>query len=154
MSIYSIALHRLDGKTLDLHQFAGHPLLIVNVASKCGLTPQYAGLEALYQQYKTRGLNILGVPCNQFGAQEPGSPDDIATFCEKNFGVTFTLSEKVEVNGPQRHALYQMLIGSGDDIQWNFEKFLIGADGQTIARFGPRTEPNDPQISTLLNSIC
>lgn len=154
MDIYSVPLKRLDGQPLDLRQFAGKPLLIVNVASKCGLTPQYAGLETLYQTYKNRGLQILGIPCNQFGAQEPGSPTEIADFCTKNFGVSFTLSEKIDVNGPQRHALYQQLIGSGDDIQWNFEKFLLGADGQVIQRFGPRTEPADPQITALLEELC
>lgn len=154
MGIYSVPLKRLDGQVLDLQQFAGKPLLIVNVASKCGLTPQYAGLEKLYQTYKNRGLQILGIPCNQFGAQEPGSPAEIADFCTKNFGVSFTLSEKIDVNGPQRHPLYQQLIGTGDDIQWNFEKFLLGADGQVIQRFGPKTEPADPQITSLLENLC
>lgn len=154
MGIYSVPLKRLDGQVLDLQQFAGKPLLIVNVASKCGLTPQYAGLETLYQTYKDRGLQILGIPCNQFGAQEPGSPAEIADFCTKNFGVSFTLSEKIDVNGPQRHPLYQQLIGAGDDIQWNFEKFLLGADGQVIQRYGPKTEPLDPQITSLLEDLC
>lgn len=154
MGIYSVPLKRLDGQPLDLQQFAGKPLLIVNVASKCGLTPQYAGLETLYQTYKNRGLQILGIPCNQFGAQEPGSPTEIADFCTKNFGVSFTLSEKVDVNGPQRHPLYRQLIGTGEDIQWNFEKFLLGADGQVLQRFGPRTEPADPHIIALLERIC
>ncbi len=154
MEILNIAINRLDGKKLDLTQLSGKALLIVNVASECGLTPQYKKLEALYQQYKNKGLNILGLPCNQFGAQEPGSPAEIAAFCTKNYGVSFTLGEKIEVNGAGRHPLYQALIGNGADIQWNFEKFLLDGSGKVIQRFGPRTEPDDPQLIKAIEQLC
>ncbi|MCP5326833.1 MAG: glutathione peroxidase [Oceanospirillaceae bacterium] len=154
MDILNIAINRLDGKKLDFTQLSGKALLIVNVASECGLTPQYKKLEALYQQYKNKGLNILGLPCNQFGAQEPGSPAEIAAFCTKNYGVSFTLGEKIEVNGPGRHPLYQALIGNGADIQWNFEKFLLDGNGNVVQRFGPRTEPDDPQLITAIEQLC
>lgn len=153
MAIYSIPMRQLDGKPLDLNQFAGKPLLIVNVASQCGLTPQYKGLEALYQHYKNRGFHILGIPCNQFGAQEPGSAAEIAAFCEKNYAVSFMLAEKTNVNGPDRHPLYQALIGSGADIQWNFEKFLVDGKGDVVQRFGPRTEPDDAQLLQAINAL-
>jgi glutathione peroxidase len=127
---YDHTLEALDGGTLDLSSFRGRPTLIVNVASKCGLTPQYEGLQSLYERYADRGLNIVGVPCNQFGEQEPGSPEEIATFCSANYGVTFPLTTKLDVNGPNRHPLYEELTATPDaegkagDVQWNFEKFL------------------------------
>jgi glutathione peroxidase len=155
MSIYDHKLQALDGSALDLHDFEDKALLIVNVASKCGLTPQYTGLEKIHEQYAGRGFSVLGVPCNQFGAQEPGSPDEIATFCSMTYGVTFPLAEKVDVNGDDRHPLYAELTaipdaeGKGGDIAWNFEKFLV-APGGAITRFRPLVEPEDP---TLVGAI-
>jgi glutathione peroxidase len=142
----------IDGKPMPLSQFKGHPVLVVNVASKCGLTPQYEGLQALADTYADRGLVVLGVPCNQFKGQEPGTADEIAEFCSTSYGVTFPLTEKVDVNGPGRHPLYSALVGTPDadghtgDIRWNFEKFLIAPDGAVAARFGPQTVPQDPAV--------
>ncbi len=133
-------------------QFAGRVVLVVNVASECGLTPQYAELQQLYEEYADRGLVVLGVPCNQFGNQEPGTPEEIRAFCETTYGVTFPLTEKIEVNGPNRHPLYARLVDTPDaegytgDIRWNFEKFLVGTDGQPVARFHPRTTPKAPEV--------
>jgi glutathione peroxidase len=134
---------------------------VVNVASQCGLTPQYAGLEELQKEYGDRGFTVLGVPCNQFGGQEPGTPDEIATFCETNYGVTFPLTEKVEVNGDGRHPLYQELTRTADadgeagDIQWNFEKFLIARDGKVITRFRPGTAPtSEPVVSAIQAALA
>jgi glutathione peroxidase len=151
MSIYDHQLQALDGSTLDLHEFEDKALLIVNVASKCGLTPQYTGLEKIHEQYADKGFAVLGVPCNQFGAQEPGSPDEIATFCSTTYGVTFPMAEKVDVNGDDRHPLYTELTavpdaeGKDGDIAWNFEKFLV-APGGTVTRFRPLVEPEDPAL--------
>jgi glutathione peroxidase len=156
MSIYDVELADLSGQPLDLHQFQGQALLIVNVASRCGLTPQYTGLENLQERFGDRGFTVLGVPCNQFGAQEPGSPEEIATFCSTSYGVTFPLTEKVEVNGDDRHTLYRQLVeqpdaeGVGGDIQWNFEKFLISSEGDIVARFRPLT---DPESDTVVEAI-
>ena len=145
-----IKLKALDGQELSLAPFKDKAVLVVNVASKCGLTPQYAALENLYQQYKDKGLMILGLPCNQFAGQEPGTEQEIAEFCELNYGVTFPLGEKLEVNGPHRHPLYRLLAGEGaefpGDITWNFEKFLVRKSGEVIARFSPRTAPDDPAV--------
>ena len=158
MAIYDHQINALDGSPLDLHQFEDKALLIVNVASKCGLTPQYAGLEKLQKTYADRGFTVVGVPCNQFLGQEPGSPDEIATFCSTTYGVTFPLTEKVEVNGAGRHPLYEELTQAGDadgeagDIQWNFEKFLVSADGKVIARFRPRTEPTSAPVVDAITS--
>ncbi|MGH9275627.1 MAG: glutathione peroxidase [Acidimicrobiales bacterium] len=155
MSIYDHTLNRLDGSPLDLHEYEDKALLIVNVASKCGLTPQYEGLEKLHEQYADRGFSVLGVPCNQFGGQEPGSSGEIATFCSTSYGVTFPLAEKVEVNGDGRHPLYAELTavpdadGKGGDVVWNFEKFLV-APGGAVTRFRPQVEPEDP---TLVGAI-
>jgi len=155
---YDHTLEALDGGTLDLAAFRGRPTLIVNVASKCGLTPQYEGLQSLYEQYADRGLNILGVPCNQFGEQEPGSPEEIATFCSANYGVTFPLTAKLDVNGPNRHALYGELTetpdaeGNAGDVQWNFEKFLVSSDGEILARFRPLTTPDDPALLAAIEA--
>jgi glutathione peroxidase len=151
MPIYDASIQSLDGDPLDLHQFEGTALLVVNVASKCGLTPQYEGLERLQQNYGTRGFSVLGVPCNQFGAQEPGSPEEIKTFCSTTYGVTFPMTEKIDVNGDGRHPLYEQLTAVADaegyegDIRWNFEKFLVGSDG-SITRFGPRVEPEAAEV--------
>ena len=139
----------IDGKPLPLESFSGNAVLIVNVASQCGLTPQYAGLEKLHEEFAGKGLVVLGLPCNQFGAQEPGTEKEIATFCETKFGVKFPMTAKVEVNGPGRHPLYAWLIessGSGGDISWNFEKFLVSKDGRKVQRFSPRTTPEDPKL--------
>ncbi|MGV2836673.1 glutathione peroxidase, partial [Pseudomonas shirazensis] len=143
-------LHALDGEDLPLAPFKGLVVLVVNVASKCGLTPQYASLESLHQLYKAKGFSVLGLPCNQFAGQEPGSEREIQEFCSLNYGVSFPLSSKLEVNGPQRHSLYRLLAGEGaeypGDISWNFEKFLVGKDGRVLARFAPRTTPDDPAL--------
>jgi glutathione peroxidase len=152
MAIYKNSIASLDGTPLDLSDFEGKTTLIVNVASKCGLTPQYEGLEKLHEQYKDRGFSVLGVPCNQFGAQEPGSPDEIATFCSTTYGVTFPITEKVDVNGDGRHPLYQELTaetdaeGQGGDIQWNFEKFLVSPKGDVVARFRPLVTPDASEL--------
>jgi len=146
MTIYDVDIDGLTGGSAGLDRYRGSTLLVVNVASRCGMTPQYAGLQALYDKYRERGLVVLGLPCNQFGNQEPGTAAEIEEFCQANYGVTFPLTEKVEVNGPGRHELYRRLIGDGDDIQWNFEKFLVGPDGTVAERFGPRTTPDDPVL--------
>jgi len=152
MSIYDVEIEGLQGGSADLGQYRGKAVLVVNVASKCGLTPQYAGLERLQESYAGRGFTVLGVPCNQFMGQEPGTAEEIAEFCSATYGVTFPMTEKVEVNGPQRHPLYQGLVGTPDasghtgDIRWNFEKFLIAPDGTVTARFDPRTEPDSDDL--------
>jgi glutathione peroxidase len=144
--LYDIPLRTIDGEQTSLHRYAGDVLLIVNVASKCGLTPQYEGLQHLFEELGERGLAVLGFPCNQFGAQEPGTNEQISTFCSTNYGVTFPLFDKIEVNGPGRHPLYRSLIGDGADISWNFEKFLIGRKGRSVERFTPKTVPDDPVL--------
>ena len=149
-TLYDFTVQDNAGKSVELSQFRGKVVLIVNTASKCGFTPQYKELEALHKQYQQRGLVILAFPCNQFGGQEPGSNADIMQFCEVNYGVTFPLSSKLEVNGHERHQLYRLLAGEGaefpGDITWNFEKFLLGKDGRVLARFSPRTPPDDPAV--------
>lgn len=140
-----VALRRIDGTQTTGHALEGKVALVVNVASQCGLTPQYAGLQALYAEFAPRGFVVLGFPSNQFGAQEPGTNAEVATFCETNFGVTFPMFEKIEVNGPNRHPLYKALIGDGGDISWNFEKFLVAPDG-SVQRFGPKVTPEDPEL--------
>ncbi len=140
-----------------LASFEGAPTLIVNVASQCGLTPQYTGLEELQKQYGDRGFNVVGFPCNQFGAQEPGSADEIATFCSTNFGVSFPMMEKVEVNGDNRHPIYAELTETTDaeghtgDIRWNFEKFLVAKDG-SVTRFSPMVAPDDPALVVAIEA--
>jgi glutathione peroxidase len=152
MSIYDVDITALHGDPLDLESFKGREVLVVNVASKCGLTPQYTGLEELQERYADRGFTVLGVPCNQFGAQEPGSPEEIETFCSTTYGVTFPMTEKVDVNGDRRHPLYQQLTafpdaeGQSGDIQWNFEKFLVDAQGEVVARFRPLVEPGSSEL--------
>jgi glutathione peroxidase len=152
MSVYETEIHALDGSSGLLADDKGKVTLMVNVASKCGLTPQYTGLEKIHEKYADRGFSVVGFPCNQFGEQEPGSPDEIATFCSTNYGVTFPLSEKIEVNGDHRHPLYEELTAVADseghdgDIRWNFEKFLVGRDGDVIARFSPMVDPEAPEL--------
>jgi glutathione peroxidase len=151
-------LHTLAGDPLDPSELDGRAVLVVNVASRCGLTPQYTGLEALAERYSERGLTVLGVPCNQFGEQEPGSAEEIQTFCSTTYGVSFPLTEKLEVNGPARHPLYEVLtdVADGDgeagDVQWNFEKFLVSPDGRSIARFRPTVEPESDELVTAIES--
>lgn len=153
-----IALRTLDGNPASLADYAGRPVLVVNVASKCGLTPQYTGLEALAARYADRGLVVLGFPCNQFAGQEPGTAEEIAAFCSTNYGVTFPLLAKGEVNGAGRHPLYteltQVADGAGEagDVQWNFEKFLIAADHTGVQRFRPRTEPEAEEIAQAIEA--
>ncbi|MET9134388.1 glutathione peroxidase [Streptomyces antibioticus] len=148
----AVEIGALKGGSAELAQYAGRAVLIVNVASKCGLTPQYTGLEKLQERYAAQGFTVLGVPCNQFLGQEPGTAEEIAEFCSATYGVTFPLTEKVEVNGDARHALYERLVGFADaeghtgDIRWNFEKFLIGRDGTVVARFSPQTEPESVEV--------
>jgi glutathione peroxidase len=151
-SVLDVDINSLQGGSADLGQYRGKAVLLVNVASKCGLTPQYAGLERLQERYAAQGFTVLGVPCNQFLGQEPGTSEEIAEFCSATYGVTFPLTEKVEVNGDGRHALYERLVGFADaeghtgDIRWNFEKFLVGTDGEVVARFSPQTEPESAEI--------
>ena len=155
-AFHDINLRALGGEELPLSPLKGQVVLVVNVASKCGLTPQYAGLEKLYQQYRERGFSVLGLPCNQFAGQEPDSEAAIREFCSLNYGVSFPLASKLEVNGPERHPLYRLLAGEGaefpGDITWNFEKFLVGPDGRVLARFSPRTAPDDPALIQAIES--
>ena len=151
MSLHDHPATTLDGQTADLAAYAGTVVLIVNVASKCGLTPQYAGLEALHRRHKDEGFTVLGFPCNQFMGQEPGTPEEIASFCSTQYDVTFPLMGKVDVNGPDAHPLFNELT-AGEPVAWNFAKWLIGRDGQVIERFGPRTNPDDiePAVANAL----
>ncbi len=137
-----------DGKEKSLSDYKGEVLLIVNVASKCGNTPQYAGLERIYEKYKDQGLQVLAFPCNQFGGQEPGTMEEIQNFCTTNYGVKFPLFQKIEVKGPNQAPLYQKLTRTepAGDISWNFEKFVVGKDGTVLARFTPKTQPEDPKV--------
>jgi len=153
MTIYDVAINGLTGSPADLDRYRGQVVLVVNVASKCGLTPQYAGLQELADTYADRGLVVLGVPCNQFAGQEPGSAAEIEEFCSVNYGVTFPLTEKVEVNGSGRHPLYRELIGDGGDIAWNFEKFVVGPEGTVAARFGPQTDPQDGEVVAAIEKL-
>jgi glutathione peroxidase len=142
-SIHGVAVERLAGGAANLSDYAGKVLLVVNVASACGLTPQYEGLEALQRRYGERGFSVLGFPSNQFGAQEPGTPEQIAEFCTTKYDVSFPLFAKTDVNGPKAHPLYTRLKAAfPGDISWNFEKFLIGRDGKVLARYAPRTTPD------------
>ncbi|PRH76375.1 glutathione peroxidase [Streptomyces solincola] len=151
MSLYDIPLRTLSGEPTSLAAHRGRAVLVVNVASRCGLTPQYEGLERLQKTYGERGLTVLGVPCNQFGGQEPGTAEEIGAFCSATYGVTFPMLEKTDVNGEGRHPLYAELTrvadaaGEAGDVQWNFEKFLIGPDG-SVVRFRPRTEPESAEL--------
>jgi glutathione peroxidase len=158
MSIYDHDVKALDGGDADLHDHEGQVALIVNVASKCGLTPQYEGLERLQKTYGDKGFTVLGFPCNQFGGQEPGSSEEIATFCSSTYGVTFPMFEKVDVNGEARDPLYADLTevpdaeGAAGDIQWNFEKFLVAPGGKVVARFRPMTDPEAPEVTEAIEA--
>jgi glutathione peroxidase len=149
MSITEYPVNTLHGEASSLGDYLGKALLVVNVASKCGLTPQYAGLEQLQKTYSDRGFSVVGFPCNQFGGQEPGTAEEIETFCSTTYGVTFPMFEKIEVNGPGRHPIYDELTkvadadGTDGDIRWNFEKFLIAPDGAIVKRYSPMTAPDD-----------
>jgi glutathione peroxidase len=159
MSIYDTDIAALDGQPLDLDQYKGKAVLVVNVASKCGLTPQYTGLENLQKRYAGRGFTVLGVPCNQFGGQEPGTPEEIQTFCSTTYGVSFPMTEKVDVNGEGRHPLYQQLTevpdaeGKAGDIAWNFEKFLVDPSGEVVARFRPLVEPESDEVINAVEAV-
>jgi glutathione peroxidase len=175
--IYQIPLTRLDGRATTLGKFKGEVLLIVNVASQCGLTPQYAALEALYQNHRQRGLQVLGFPCNDFAGQEPGSSEEIQNFCSKNYGVQFPLFARVHINSQPRHPLYAHLIAAqpqavapensdfagklaqhnllpavASDVMWNFEKFLVGRDGAVLARFAPDMPPDHPRLLAAIEA--
>ncbi len=158
MSIYDPSLHALDGAPTSLGDYRGQTLLVVNVASKCGLTPQYEGLERLQKTYGDKGFTVLGFPCNQFGEQEPGSSEEIATFCSATYGVTFPMFEKVEVNGDHRHPVYEELVafpdgeGEAGDIQWNFEKFLVSPEGEIVQRFRPMVDPEAPEVTDAIEA--
>ncbi len=149
MSITEYPVNTLHGEASSLGDHLGKALLVVNVASKCGLTPQYAGLEQLHETYGDRGFSVVGFPCNQFGGQEPGTAEEIETFCSTTYGVTFPMFEKIDVNGPDRHPIYDELTkvadadGTDGDIRWNFEKFLIAPDGTIVKRYSPMTAPDD-----------
>jgi glutathione peroxidase len=149
-SIYDIPLKDIDGKETTLKPYQGKVLLIVNVASKCGFTPQYAGLEAIYEKYKDQGLVVLGLPCNQFMFQEPGTSAEIKQFCSSKYNVTFPMFEKIDVNGDNRHPLYVLLAGKDSPqsgmIKWNFTKFLISRDGKILQRYAPTTKPDSDDV--------
>ena len=159
MTVLDTPLTALDGSALDPALLDGRAVLVVNVASRCGLTPQYAGLENLQRRFADRGFTVLGVPCNQFMGQEPGSPEQIAEFCSATYGVTFPMTEKVDVNGADRHPLYRRLTavpeadGQTGDVQWNFEKFLLAPGGEVVARFRPRTEPESDEVVRAVESV-
>ncbi len=158
MSLYDLDLNALDGSPHVLDAAKGKTTLLVNVASRCGLTPQYEQLEDLQKSYGDKGFTVLGVPCNQFMEQEPGTADEIAEFCSTTYGVTFPMSEKVDVNGEDRHPLYDELTKTADaeghtgDIRWNFEKFLLDGDGEIVARFAPQVVPDAPEITEAIEA--
>jgi glutathione peroxidase len=159
MSIYDTEIAALDGGPSPLAAVAGKATLLVNVASRCGLTPQYTELEALQQRYGDRGFSVVGFPCNQFMGQEPGSPEEITQFCSTTYGVSFPLSEKIDVNGDDRHPLYAQLAeatdakGKAGDIQWNFEKFVVSPAGRVVARFRPQVTPDDPAVIAAIEGV-
>jgi glutathione peroxidase len=158
MAIYDVKVNQLDGTPASLGDYKGKEVLIVNVASFCGLTPQYEGLEKLHETYGSRGFEVLGFPCNQFLEQEPGTADEIAEFCTTNYGVQFPLFEKIEVNGENQHPLYQQLNAVADaegytgDIRWNFEKFLVSPTGEVVGRFNPTVTPEDPALVSAIEA--
>jgi len=157
-AIHDVKINTLDGTPTSLSEYKGKALLMVNVASKCGLTPQYNGLEKIHEKYADRGFAVLGFPCNQFGGQEPGSAEEIATFCSTSFGVTFPMFEKIDVNGEGRHPLYDELTAAADadgkagDIAWNFEKFLISPEGEVVGRYRPLVEPESPELEQAIEA--
>lgn len=156
MSIYDIPVTTLDGRATTMADWEGHLLLIVNTASECGLTGQYEGLQQLFDDFSARGLFVIGMPCNQFGAQEPGTAAEITEFCQVNYGVAFPLLAKADVNGPGAHPLFELLKhtpdaeGHSGDIRWNFEKFLVSPSGEVLARFAPQTDPEDDAVVVLI----
>ena len=158
MSIYDIPVKTLSGEDSSLGALAGKTLLVVNVASKCGLTPQYTALEELHARLAPRGFSVVGFPCNQFGGQEPGTSEEIATFCSTTYGVSFPLTEKIDVNGDARNPLYERLTATPDadgeagDIQWNFEKFLVSPSGEVLARFRPMVTPEDERVIAAIEA--
>ena len=156
-SIYDIKLKDIDGKDTTLAAYKGKPVLIINVASKCGYTRQYAGLEATYQKYKAQGFAVLGFPCNQFGGQEPGTNEEIKQFCSSKYSITFPLFDKVEVNGANRHPLYVALAGKDSpfpgDIKWNFNKFLVGKDGKIVKRFESKVAPDSEELTKAIEDV-
>jgi glutathione peroxidase len=158
VSVQDIELQTLAGSPASLADYAGSAILVVNVASACGLTPQYAALQRLQDRFADRGFTVAGFPCNQFGGQEPGTADEIGEFCSVNFGVTFPMFAKIDVNGPDRHPLYSELTavpdaeGQAGDIQWNFEKFLVNGDGKIVARFRPLIEPEAPEVVAAIEA--
>jgi len=158
MGIHDIPLKTLSGEDTTLGALEGKALLVVNVASKCGLTPQYTGLEKLQERYADKGFSVVGFPCNQFAGQEPGTAEEIQTFCSTTYGVSFPLFEKLDVNGETRHPLYAELTkaadaeGAAGDVQWNFEKFLVAPSGEVVGRFRPRTEPEDETITKAIDA--
>ncbi len=158
-SLHPVALTMLDGRETTFGEFAGRAVLVVNVASRCGLTPQYAGLETLAETYAERGLTVLGAPCNQFAGQEPGSNEEIAEFCSMTYGVTFPLTDKLDVNGADRHPLFHELEraidseGYSGDVRWNFEKWVVDPDGRVTARFLPATQPDDPAVVAAIEAV-
>jgi glutathione peroxidase len=158
MSLYDIPLRTLSGEETSLAEYKGKVVLVVNVASKCGLTPQYEGLERLQERYADRGFTVLGVPCNQFGGQEPGTAEEIETFCSTTYGVSFPLLAKTDVNGEDRHPLYAELAqtpdadGNAGDVAWNFEKFVLSPDGSVLGRIRPRTEPESDEVVSLIEA--
>jgi glutathione peroxidase len=151
-SIWNAPIHTLKGESTTLAKYRGKALMLVNVASKCGNTPQYSTLEALQKKYEAKGFTVIGFPCNQFHGQEPGTAEEIAQFCASNYGITFPIMEKIEVNGDSRHPIYKALTaiagpdGHEGDIRWNFEKFVVSADGKKVTRFSPKTKPEDPAV--------
>lgn len=151
-AIWNAPIHTLKGEPTTLAHYKGKALLLVNVASKCGNTPQYSTLEALQKKYEAKGFTVIGFPCNQFHGQEPGTAEEIAQFCATNYGITFPIMEKIEVNGDGRHPIYKALTPIADasghegDIRWNFEKFVVSADGKKVTRFSPKTKPEDPAV--------
>lgn len=155
-SLYEIPLKDIDAKPTSLKPYEGKVLLIVNVASHCGFTPQYKSLESVYEKYKDKGFAVLGFPCNQFGGQEPGTPEEIKQFCSSKYSVSFPLFEKIEVNGANRHPLYTVLAGQQSpfpgDIKWNFNKFLIGKDGKILKRFDSKTTPDSPEVTSAIEA--
>jgi glutathione peroxidase len=159
MAVLDHDIDALDGGPLDRRALEGSAVLIVNVASKCGLTPQYAGLERLHERFRDRGFSVLGVPCNQFAGQEPGTAEEIQTFCSTTYGVTFPMTAKVDVNGPNRHPLYEELTavadaeGAAGDVQWNFEKFLVAPDGAVVGRFRPTVDPEAPELVDAIEAV-
>lgn len=159
MSLYDVQIKTLRGEPASLAEHKGKALLLVNVASQCGLTPQYGGLEELHERYASRGFAVLGFPCNQFGAQEPGTSEEIEQFCSTTYGVTFPMYEKIDVNGPGRHPLYEELTavadadGQAGDVAWNFEKFLVSPEGEIVARFRPLVEPLAPEVVEAVEAV-